>query len=282
MQDAEFTVGVMNDSEVRLAVDWAAEEGWNPGFEDARCFGPVDPGGFFIGKIDGVPASTISVVNYDPQFSFLGFYIVRPDLRGNGYGLRTWQAAIGHAGSRIIGLDGVVSQQENYAKSGFRLAYRNVRFGGTPLGLDGSPSDVVFLRDVPLRFVEAADDQVFPASRPGFLRAWIVAPGHLGRALVRDGELVGWGIIRPCRRGHKVGPLIARDRSIAERVFASLVASVNGGEIFIDVPEPNEAAMALAQEQGLEPVFQTARMYTGPVNPVDLSRIFGITSFELG
>ena len=31
MNGAEFTVGVMNDSEVRLAVDWAAEESWNPG-----------------------------------------------------------------------------------------------------------------------------------------------------------------------------------------------------------------------------------------------------------
>jgi len=29
-------------------------------------------------------------------------------------------------------------------------------------------------------------------------------------------------------------------------------------------------------------VFETARMYTGPIAPLRLERIFGVTSFELG
>ena len=33
--------------------------------------------------------------------------------------------------ARVIGLDGVVAQQENYRKSGFELAYANIRYGGT-------------------------------------------------------------------------------------------------------------------------------------------------------
>ncbi len=101
----------------------AAAEGWNPGLADATCFAAVDPEGFFIGELDGAPIATISCVNYDESFAFLGFYIVRKDLRGHGYGLRIWNAAIMHAGQRVIGLDGVVAQQENYRKSGFEFAY---------------------------------------------------------------------------------------------------------------------------------------------------------------
>ena len=93
-----FTIRVMTASDVALAGDWAAAEGWNPGLNDAACFSTVDPHGFHIGEIDGAAASTSSVVNYDDGFSFLGFYIVRPELRGRGYGLRTWQTAIAHAG----------------------------------------------------------------------------------------------------------------------------------------------------------------------------------------
>jgi hypothetical protein len=37
-----------------------------------------------------------------------------------------WNAAIAHAGPRVIGLDGVVAQQQNYARSGFKLAYANI------------------------------------------------------------------------------------------------------------------------------------------------------------
>ena len=155
--------------------------------------------GFFIGELDGRPAATVSCVNYDEKFAFLGFYIVRPDLRGSGYGLHIWNAAIAHAGSRVIGLDGVVAQQENYRKSGFQLAYANVRYGGT-VAAPPAPPGIVALGDVPFAMLEASDATVFPAARSAFLRAWISAPGHVGCALMRDGALAGWGVIRPCRR----------------------------------------------------------------------------------
>ncbi|HEY1364848.1 MAG TPA: GNAT family N-acetyltransferase, partial [Xanthobacteraceae bacterium] len=127
----DLRIRVMRPEEIAIAADWAAAEGWNPGLADAPCFATVDPEGFFIGERDGEPAATVSCVNYDARFAFLGFYIVRPDLRGRGYGLRMWNAAVAHAGARVIGLDGVVAQQDNYRKSGFALAYANVRYGGT-------------------------------------------------------------------------------------------------------------------------------------------------------
>jgi len=103
----------MRPEEIALAVDWAAGEGWNPGLGDAASFATVDREGFLVGEVEGAAAATISCLNYDERFAFLGFYIVRPDLRGRGYGLRIWNAAIAHAGARTIGLDGVVAQQDN-------------------------------------------------------------------------------------------------------------------------------------------------------------------------
>ena len=128
---SDLCIRTMRPDEIAIAVDWAAAEGWNPGLADAACFATVDPDGFLIGELDGVPAATVSCVNYGASFAFLGFYIVREDVRGRGYGVRIWNAAIAHAGRRVIGLDGVVAQQQNYKKSGFALAYANVRYGGT-------------------------------------------------------------------------------------------------------------------------------------------------------
>ena len=277
----DFRIRAMRPDEIAVAADWAAAEGWNPGRADAACFATVDSQGFLIGELGGEPAATISCVNYDARFAFLGFYIVRPDLRGRGYGLRIWNAAVAHAGARTIGLDGVVAQQQNYRKSGFTLAYPNVRYGGA-VAPAAAPSDVVSLAEVPFALVEADDATVFPAPRRAFLRAWLETPGHIGRALVRDGKLAAWGVIRPARSGHKIGPLVADGPDAAETIFAALTAAAGGGDVFLDVPSVNAEAVALAQGHGLAPVFETARMYTGPIRPVRVERVFGVTTFELG
>lgn len=272
----------MRTDEISIAVDWAAAEGWNPGLNDAACFATVDANGFLIGEIDGAPVATISCVNYDSRISFLGFYIVRQDFRGRGNGLQIWNAAIAHAGKRTIGLDGVVAQQRNYEKCGFVHAYANVRYGGTVSAPKAARGDVIDLTEVPLAQVAASDAAVFPARRTAFLKSWIGAPGHIGRALVRDGELAAWGVIRPCRTGHKIGPLVALDRATAETVLTALLDVIGGGEVFLDVPAINAEAAALAAGLGLDPVFETARMYTAPTPPLRLDQVYGVTTFELG
>ena len=278
----ELRIRTMRPDEIPIAVDWAAAEGWNPGLTDSACFATVDSDGFLVGELDGAPVATVSCINYDARFAFLGFYIVRRDVRGRGYGLRIWNAAMSHAGARVIGLDGVVGQQENYEKSGFALAYANVRYSGTVAAPTAPSASVIPLSDVPFAAVEAYDRTVFPAPRAAFLRAWIGSPGHLGRALVRDGRLAAWGVIRPCRTGFKIGPLVADGRNTAEVVLAALLAGAGGGEIFLDVPSINRDAVALAHDLKLAPVFETARMYTGVIPTLRLERLFGVTTFELG
>jgi Acetyltransferase (GNAT) domain len=196
--------------------------------------------------------------------------------------LRIWNAAIAHAPARTIGLDGVVAQQGNYRKSGFRLGYANIRYGGTVAPATAPPTGIVPLAEVPFETVAADDATVFPAPRAPFLRAWISARGHIGRALVRDGRLAAWGVIRPCRSGRRIGPLVADDRAAADATFTALVAAAGPGEVFLDVPSVNRDAVALAHDHGLAPVFETARMYTGAIRPVRLERVFGVTTFELG
>jgi GNAT superfamily N-acetyltransferase len=278
-----LTIRPMAASEISLALDWAAAEGWNPGLEDADCFATVDPQGFWVGELGGESVATISVVNYDDRFAFLGCYIVRPDRRGQGLGWQLWQAAIAHAGSRTIGLDGVLEQQDNYRRSGFMMAHRHIRYGGVVKPAAAAPTPpMVDLGAVPLDLIVAADRRVFPAARPDFLQAWITAPGHRSRGCLRGENLAGWGVIRPCRRGYKVGPLIARDPAIARAIFTDLTADLGDQEVFLDVPKPHGAAVELALQQGLQPVFETARMYRGPNPSIALELIFGVTTFELG
>ncbi|MFD7710460.1 GNAT family N-acetyltransferase [Streptomyces sp. NPDC059786] len=263
----------------RTVTEWAADEGWNPGLSDGPCFFAQDPDGFFIGRIDGQPVSAVSVVNYGTDYAFLGFYLVRPGLRGHGYGLATWKTAFAHAGGRTVGLDGVVAQQDNYRRSGFEPAHRTMRFSGTVPEL-AAPAGVTPVRDP--ESVLAYDSACVPADRPRFLWRWLTEDGHRALARFVDGRLTGYGVIRPGRDALRVGPLFADTAEDARALFAGLTAGAAGQQVAVDVPLPHTPAVALAEDLGLAPSFETARMYTGPVRPFAAERVFGVSTLELG
>ncbi|MDN3719106.1 hypothetical protein QW131_07545 [Roseibium salinum] len=57
---------------------------------------------------------------------------------------------------------------------------------------------------------------------------------------------------------------------------------MKGRTVILDTPEPNAAALLLAEKYELSPEFETFRMYRGPAPDLPLDQTFGITTFELG
>lgn len=273
----------VNVRELRQVLDWAAAEGWNPGLGDAWAFHAADPQGFLVGFVSEEPVAAISLVRYGESFAFLGLYICRPEFRGRGYGRSMWLAAMTMAGTRTVGLDGVVVQQANYARSGFVYAHRNVRYAGEVNAQPRADTELVPIGHDLMLEIDDFDRAHFGFKRTRFLREWF-APGYWRSSLaaVDDGRVAGYGVIRDCREGAKIGPLFAETLPVARKLLSGLAAQRPGKTIQLDVPEPNGAAVALAEGLGMKPQFETARMYKGPPPALPLQRIFGITTFELG
>jgi GNAT superfamily N-acetyltransferase len=248
----------MTEADLALALEWAAAEGWNPGLHDAHCFYAADPEGFFLGERNGVPIGCVSAVRYGSGFGFPGLYIVKAEHRGQGFGLELWRAALDHLGDRVIGLDGVVAQQENYRKSGFRLAFRNIRQKGR--GGGAAPSGLTDLAAIPIEEILRYDETAFPARRADFLKSWIEQPQAVALGVVDERRLKGYGVLRACREGFKIGPLFADDEETAERLLSGLLSRPPGAAVFLDTPEANPATVALAARHAMAPVFETARM----------------------
>lgn len=267
-----------------VLIEWAAKEGWNPGLYDAVCFYNTDPNGFFVGTVDDLPVSCISLVKYNKDFAFLGFYIVHPDFRGMGYGYEIWQTAMEYAGNTITGLDGVTDQQENYQKSGFMFAYRNIRYEGKSQRYSNINSQNI--EPITPQIFDAVlnyDSTLFPVKREGFLRNWIFQPGHYAYAFCVHNDIKGYLVLRKCRTGFKAGPLFADSPEIAEHLLLHATSQLEPGTgFYVDIPEVNSEARHIIQKTGLQRVFETARMYTGDSPDIDLSKVFSVTSFELG
>jgi len=283
MTDNNFTIRTSTRPEVEIAVEWAATEGWNPGIHDADCYYSADSAGFFIGLLDSEPIATISAINYSPTFGFIGFYIVKPKYRGKGYGIKIWNEALKKLGGRNIGLDGVTAQQENYERSGFKLAHRNIRYEGISDNRTVDSPEIIKLSTLPFETIETYDRPFFPADRSRFIRSWVNQPEGISLGILQNRKLAGYGVMRACRTGYKIGPLFANSSELADLLFLALRSGIKTKQpIYLDVPEVNQAGVSLAKRHNMEVVFETARMYTGKKPNIPLDRVFGVTSFEIG
>ncbi|KAA2314306.1 GNAT family N-acetyltransferase [Pseudooceanicola sediminis] len=277
--------------DLHMLLDWAAEEGWNPGLGDAQAFHAADPGGFFIAERAGAPVAGIAVINHNPRQAFLGLYLCRPEWRGRGVGFSLWQHAVAHAGMRSIGLDGVAAQQENYARSGFLRQGATQRFegrfeghfegsgGGAPPGEQPTRQGIRPLAAGEIKAMIALDAAAGGVPRPAFLSGWL-GRSSVRRTVVRD-DLGGFATIRQCRNGVKIGPVIAPNAAAAMMLIRAACAELPGAPVTVDLPEANEGLRALLLAAGFVMTFETARMYRG-APPEGDARMQAIATMELG
>ena len=102
----------------------------------------------------------------------------------------------------------------------------------TPTSQNHPPAPTTGVREAPrdeiavysLAFDEIAryDGTEFPAARPSFLRRWIRQPQGAAFGVQGKQRLEGYGVLRACRRGFKIGPLFADDPHIAGTPFQGL------------------------------------------------------------
>ncbi|MEO1160562.1 MAG: hypothetical protein AAFW74_08920 [Pseudomonadota bacterium] len=176
--------------------------------------------------------------------------------------------------------------QAYYAKGGFDFSHRDIRYqaefaDGVEKRVSGN-DHIVPIDKVPFEVLAAYDRTCFPAPRPEFLAAWTNQPAALALGCMREGKLCGYGVIRRCLAGCKVGPLFADDAQAAQALYSHLAPFADGTPVFLDVPENNPNATELARRYGMQEVFGCARMYLGAFPDIAHNRIFGVTTFELG
>jgi GNAT superfamily N-acetyltransferase len=276
----------LSRSELDTVLAWAEAEGWNPGRQDAEAFWAADPDGFYGLELDGDLIGSGSIVSYGGKLGFVGLFIVRPEWRGKGHGSYLWKRLIERLHERLepgaaAALDGVFAMQSYYAKSGFVFSHRNLRMEG--IGKPGPRApELVEMDALPFEQVVEFDRTHFIGHRPEFLKRWIHPEGGLALGHIRDGKLAGCGVVRPCSRGFKIGPLIAEDPQIAEALFVALSDQIAGEPLFLDTPENNPEAIALAKRHGLTECFGCARMVMGRAPEVPWQMVYGVTTFELG
>lgn len=273
-------------AEFTTLVAWAAQEGWNPGLNDAELFWATDPEGFYGYFENDTLLGGGSIVSYDGLFGFMGFFIVHPKYRAHGLGRELWLLRRDTLLKRLhpgaaIGMDGVIAMQPFYQKGGFAIAFRDERFEKQGFAYPANPA-VSRVTVADYQAIFALDLACFGIAREAFLKRWLEASNAKAFAYKEPNGLKGFAVIRQCQTGYKIGPLFAEDAKVSAALYERCLSEVPDKPVYIDIPVCNEAAVAMVKKYEANYVFECARMYRGIPPKTAIQKVFGITSFELG
>jgi len=279
----EVEIVPMDAGMAETAWEWAKREGWNPGIEDHLLLPSIDPDGCLAMLIDDGQGprmiGAITAVDYG-GYGFVGMYLMDPAYRGKGYGKQLISAIMPRlADLPNVGVDAVLQMVPAYEKAGLRAAYETVRYclsGGTALAAVSSRA----AEEADLGEIIAYDARVFGIAREGFLRRWVTASRADAAIIRRNGRFAGYGVVRDCHSGRKVGPLFADDEDAARDLLTWLLARRPGEHHYLDLPSfPGHGASLV---RGATADFACIRMYRGSYPRQDVARVFGNTTFEMG
>ncbi|MDZ7743274.1 MAG: GNAT family N-acetyltransferase [Bacteroidota bacterium] len=227
-----------------------------------------------------------SIVSYEGDFGFMGFFIMKPEYRSQGIGSKLWSLRRDKLISRLkpdapIGMDGVVDMQPFYRKGGFELAFRDERHErrGETFDVD---LNILPIQEKDFQAVVIYDKQGFGYYRPQFLKPWLNMPEARAFKYEEDGSLKGYVLMRKAGKAYKIGPLFADNVDIAEELYKVCLNAVPGEAVYLDIPMKNPSAVALAKKYKTTCSFECARMYYNGWPDVSLEKVFGVTTFELG
>jgi hypothetical protein len=218
----------------------------------------------------------------------MGLFIMRPEYRSRKLGTQLWYARRDRLLERLapgatIGLDAVDAMVPFYSRGGFRPELRHCRYEWrTAERQEEANAGCVPLDQIEFEQVASFDAPCFPGPRETYLQRWITQPEGQSLGLVRQGRLRGYGVMRPCLVGWKIGPLFAETPAEARQLMVAFGQRAGGAPVYLDVPDNHPAAQQLCQSFGMQEVFGCVRMYLGPPPILASNRIYSITTFEVG
>jgi GNAT superfamily N-acetyltransferase len=279
-----FTLRINPEREEWCEVEeWMSAAGWDSGYGDAAAVQNLDPRCLVIGMLDDRPVAGVSLLRVSREFAFAGSLIVRPEVRELGFGRALWNISLPHAGSRVIGIEAPHEMAKACREAGFTEAYDTIGYQGRAAA---RPRPV----DAGVRGIEPRDRSAVtgldalcsPFARREVLTAWLAADAARTLVYEQGDQVTGFGVIRPCRTGYRIGPLIACDEHAALALFDALAALCPGELINMSAPEPNRAATDLARARDLAEQIRTTRMYSAPIRPAAVTRCYSTTSLSYG
>ncbi len=273
---SQVSIRRLESRDVSSAMELSSEAGWNQLPEDWATLIELSPEGCLTVEIDGILASTATLVCYGKELAWIGMVLTRPEFRGRGYARLLLERVLMVADEKHVAsvkLDATEQGIHLYKKLGFRKEQMVERWTG-----NGLSSGIVS--------PEACHEMNEPETEEELDRKAIGAGrGPLLKALARRSKtlytLEGFAMQRPGRVTRYLGPCVAGNGTTARKLIKASLLS-DSGRWSWDIPSTNLEATKIAGELGFKVERRLTRMVRGSSLSGNTGLLFAIAGFEIG
>lgn len=257
--DTAITYRRMTENDLAAAHALSQAVRWPHRLEDWQFVLRLGTG--FIAEEGGTVIGTGLCWKQGDRHASLGMIIVSPDHQGKGIGRELMSLVLKELGDRCTLLNATPAGQPLYERLGFVATgtihqHQGTMAAITPVALAAGesirlaePGDIANIIDLANRATGMSRDEALK----------LLLSVAEGAVLERNGELVGFSVMRRFGRGHAIGPIVAPDSERVKALIAHWSSAYAGSFVRVDVTG-NSGLGAWLAEAGLVQVDTVVAM----------------------
>ncbi len=257
---------------------------WPHRDHDLEMFMRMGDGYLALDEI-GRPLSSAMKFDMGADFAMLGMMITAPRLQTLGTGRGLLDRIMGECDGRDMRLSATRAGYRLYEKAGFipvgtiRQHQGKVRRIYAPDPAEGTTVRPAQAADWPA--VLTLDKTAFGAERSAILTLLRDASECL--VAERDGQIVGFAMVRSFGKGEVIGPSVAESEPMAMQLIAPMIQAREGAFLRLDTPVPDGQFTAFLAAAGLGLYDTVTEMRIGPQRRATQGPVlFGLAAHSLG
>jgi GNAT superfamily N-acetyltransferase len=264
---SQFTLRPLGETDLAACHRLSLALKWPHSLEDWQFIYQLGNGFAIERRSDGQPPALVGSAlcwRFGNAYATLGMVIVQAAQQGLGLGRQLMEQLLQELGSRNIMLHATPAGQPLYEKLGFAATGKLHQHQGSAMQSPLIPLPAGE-RIRPLGVNDIARLRALDARATGMDRSQLLAALNdvaEGVAIDRDGEMLGFALVRRFGHGRVIGPVIAPDAVHAKALISHWINTYAGSFIRIDVPDASGLSEWLS-EIGLTRVDTVIAMLKG-------------------
>ncbi|XP_060561330.1 uncharacterized protein LOC132721096 [Ruditapes philippinarum] len=286
----KYEVRPMRRCDIQGLYELTSENQWNMEKAYLECVFNTDPSGLVVVVTeDNKVIGHNGILAHSDTIASSGMNIVKEEFRRFGIGKKLFRNVMDVMQDRNVGGTSLSNRVTFYAQFGWTIKSYTIHYNAGPVNPDfvkDPPTgdfEIVPLSDVEISDFVSYDAELHTVPRAVYICNWATWSKANTYVALRNGRICGYGVLRPADIGHRMYPLYADDSCIARALFCKLASCVPNNEpVIFSQPIENEAANEFVAANNFVTYLSMTRLYNKWNIPVDLKRVYSVSSTEYG